>query len=79
MDTVEVTPTIWCYTIYDHPADYPDQFVVRAWLVAGGVVIAYHPVGFADSLDDARALIPLGRERIDRSDEDDPVIVESWL
>lgn len=76
---VEKPVSIWCYTIYDHPADYPDQFVVRAWAVSEGVVIAYAPVGFADTLEDARYLIPQGRTRIDRTQQDDPVIVESWL
>ena len=47
--------------------------------VSEGVVVAYAPVGFADTLEDARYLIPLGRTRIDRSPEDDPVIVESWI
>jgi len=71
--------TIWCYTIYERPSDYPDQFVVRAWFVERGAVTAYEPVGLADTLDDARALIPVGRERIPRVQSDDPVIVESWL
>ncbi len=70
---------IWAYTIYEHPADYPDKFVLRAWFVKGGEVTAYEPVGLADNLEDARALVPLGRERIPRTQVDDPVIVESWV
>ncbi|AWY06100.1 hypothetical protein SEA_FIREMAN_91 [Microbacterium phage Fireman] len=70
---------IWAYTIYDHPADYPDQFVIRAWFVENGAVTAYEPVALADTLEDARALIPQGRERVPRTQADDPVIVESWV
>lgn len=74
-----MTGSIWAYTIYERPADYPDKFVLRAWLVEKGSVTAYDPVGLADTLEGARALVPLGRERIPRVSSDDPVIVESWL
>jgi len=73
------SPRIWAYTIYERPSDYPEKFVLRAWFVKDGSVVAYEPVGLADSLEDARALVPNGRRRIGRMRDDDPVIVESWV
>ncbi|QSM01283.1 hypothetical protein QDA08_gp89 [Microbacterium phage NoodlelyBoi] len=70
---------IWAYTIYDHPSDYPEKFVLRAWLIKDGMVTAYEPVGLADTLEDARALVPNGRRPIARLQDDDPCIVESWI
>lgn len=69
---------IW--TIYDHPADYPQGFVVRPWRVGkGGTVPQGEDGAGVATLEAARSLIPQGLLRMDRDPNDDPCIVESWL
>jgi hypothetical protein len=65
---------IW--TVYRDPADYPSKYVVRKSLVPGGVT---NEMFVADSLAEARALVPPGLHRLPRQRDDDPVIVEVWL
>lgn len=70
------------YVIYKHPADYPDHYVVRAWRIETGREPLAGFVKLADTLEEARQLVPierLGLVRIERSPEDDPVIQETWL
>lgn len=68
------------WTIYDHPRDHPDHFVVRGWTAT-----AHHDpipdphVRLARSLDEARDLLPHGLYRLERQTNDDPCIVETWL
>ena len=65
------------WTVYDHPRDQPDKFVVRMFY---GEV--WTPIGFLfDTLDEARSWVQYngGCVRIPRSPDDDPVIVETWL
>jgi hypothetical protein len=63
------------YVIYDHPTDYPDKWVVRRWELD----VPKEVVGTADSLEEARALIPEGCTNLSRSTSDDPKIHEVWL
>jgi hypothetical protein len=69
---------IW--VVYDHPSDYPEQYVARQHIVSGD---GDRPTGSfvaTKVLDDIRELmIKLGLVCITRSDEDDPVILETWL
>ena len=67
------------FTIFDRPTDYPRHFVVRAFTIAVGGPVPNDRVQLADSLDEARALIPEGLACMTRSPEDDPVIVETWF
>lgn len=69
------------YTIYDSPADFPGiPFVVRAWVVGGGGQLAAsgEPL-FADTLERARSCVPPGMHRMERSPDDEPQIVETWI
>jgi hypothetical protein len=67
------------YTIYDHPRDYPEKFVVRRCVVMATGEIE-HLDGYAcDTLEQARALVPPGLFCQPRQTEDDPVIVETWF
>lgn len=66
------------WTIYDHPADYPGHFVVRCYLVETGRQTTY-TVMLADSLDEARSLVPADLYCTPRAPSDDPVIVETWF
>jgi hypothetical protein len=68
------------YCIYDHPADYPNAFVVRQWfMLPGGNVVPDKRFILADTLENARSCIPDGCICFERSENDDPKIVETWL
>jgi len=67
-------------TIYDHPSDHPEHYVVRFFHVtADGLVADPHAYLF-HTLEEARQ-IPAARGmfRFERAEADDPVIVESWM
>lgn len=77
------------WTIHDRPLDFPRFFVVRRcfcvpWqpgfpgLDASGVTHDVVP-RLANSLAEARALVPWGLYRQPRQEGDDPFIVESWF
>jgi hypothetical protein len=68
------------WVVYDHPADYPEHYVARQHIVgiSGREVTGRVMVSLA--LDSIRAALSnLGLVCVTRSDEDDPVIVETWL
>lgn len=71
---------IW--TIYDHPRDYPEHFVVRCWLSTSTGSYATNEVWLRPTLDEARWVIlgnSPGAYRLERAVADDPCIVETWL
>ena len=69
---------IW--TVYAGPADYPDHFVARKFLVGRhNQAIATQDMFVADSIDEVRALLPPGLVCFVRAPSDDLCIVESWL
>lgn len=68
------------YTIYDHPLDYPNDFVVRAWDVKkSGNLVLQNTVTRHETLEQARRRIPEGLSKVPRFLEDDPVIIEVWI
>jgi hypothetical protein len=71
------------FTIYDHPDDYKDYFVVRRWelyaTVPGPQLIIPGEHRFAKTLEEARALVPPGMVCIARAKSDDKFIVETWI
>lgn len=73
-----VNLTIW--TVFDHPADDPEVFVARAFKIAGPAPQPTQRVLRAHTLDEIRReLAGMGLVALQRSPEDDPTIVESWL
>jgi hypothetical protein len=64
------------WVIYDHPRDYPREFVARKWVgeAATPEVICAHSVGALRDIMRSRGL-----NRLARHDSDDEVIVETWL
>lgn len=67
------------YVIYQHPADHPGGWVVRAWeIVRGEEEPVQARAVFVDSLAQARDRVPEGSVNIGRFDDDDPVIYEVW-
>jgi hypothetical protein len=74
--------TLWIYTIYDRPRDYPDRVVVRPWVVVPGSLEAV-PLKICrtyETVEQAReACRRFGLYKLDRQPGDDPCIVETWL
>lgn len=70
------------WTIYDHPLDYPDFWVVRRFFGIndehGDPVFDVVP-RLAISLAEARSFVPLGRYRQPRVEGEDPFIAETWF
>lgn len=70
------------YVIYDHPRDYPDHFVLRAWDVAGSVPVPIPELQtrLAATLDEARGHLPPDwLVNIGRQPDDDVAILEVWI
>lgn len=72
------------WTVYDHPADHPNEFVARMWIVpAAGHNHEPVATGQTMSSSDLEWIRKFMRHRglacIARSPDDDPVIVETWL
>jgi hypothetical protein len=64
------------YAIYDHPFDYPDEFVCRVW---HGMTAELKLFARGKTLAEVRAKLPRGVHNLGRLPEDDPKIVESWI
>lgn len=76
-----MTTIMRMYAIYDHPADYPEHFVVRELRLAGTTQVFGGFALFKDLLS-ARLWMLVNEPDmvcLARSPEDDPVIVETWL
>ena len=68
------------WTIYDHPRDFPDFYVARLFKVDAEGTRATVEVVLSSSLDEIRrSMCLLGLTCLNRSPEDDPLIVEVWL
>lgn len=63
------------FVIYDHPRDYPGHFVVRRWSGAKPT----QDFAIADTLEKARAEVPMGLHRLPHQQGEDPAIVETWI
>jgi hypothetical protein len=74
-----IVDVLFIWTVYDHPADFPDHFVARKFALDK----ATDDFILADTLENLRAEIQK-RElytlfKINRACNDDPVIIESWI
>lgn len=68
------------YVIYKYPEDFPRSYVVRVWrMVYGNQFTPDDDYQLAENLNQARELIPEGMYQLDRSESDDPFIVEVWI
>lgn len=68
------------YVIYDHPADYPTGYVVRAWHIVSGrsEPVADAQAWYVPDVETARAIVPEGLVNIGRYSNDDDKILEVW-
>lgn len=60
--------------IYDSPSDFKGKFVGRLFI---GEATEFHVV--KDTLSEVRNAVPDSFFRMERSEQDDPVIVEVWI
>lgn len=71
------------YAIYFNPSDQPGKFVVRRHdIVEEGGQVGSLPAPeavCAETLGEARQHVPPGLVQLPRFNDDDPVIVETWL
>lgn len=72
-----MTEPLSIWTIYDHPADYPLDFVAREYHLDQ----ATNNVLQCPTLELLREimLVEFGLTCIPRSPDDDPTIIESWV
>lgn len=68
--------TLDIWTVYDHPSDWPQFYVARRFVMD-------HPtkdIIMCEALEPLRMELSLmGLTCLARSEQDDPVIVETWL
>lgn len=75
-----VSSIIQLYAITHKTSDYGDKFVVRIFDIGPGLYAPRRePFALEDTLEAARAKLPKGLQRLPRDQNDDPVIVESWV
>ena len=67
------------WTIYYDTKDYPELYVTREFKITAEGPIASEACALSSDLEHARKQVPEGCVRIERSLDDDPVIVESWI
>lgn len=67
---------IW--TIYKHPRDYPNKWVLRGHEVGSGTVKLRPNCIVSDSYDGIVRVLPPGLQLLPRSADDDPALFESW-
>ncbi|MBA1280438.1 hypothetical protein [Stutzerimonas stutzeri] len=73
-----MTDQLSMWTVYERPADHPQQYVARRWIA----IPKAEPTSeflVADDLESLRQKLPTGLVRMDRNPGDDPVIVETWI
>jgi len=70
-----MTEGLKIWTVYKRPLDFPNYYVVRCWI---GDQPTNH-VLLGRDLNDVRSLLPEGLFRMDRHEDDDPCIVETWF
>lgn len=67
-------------TIYEHPLDYPTKYVVREFILdTDGQLYARKACNLADTLEEARLLIPPGRVCFLEPNTKELPAVESWV
>lgn len=68
------------WVVYDHPKDYPRDYVARQFFAGANIILATDETITAGDLDTLRRVLESkGLVKIERAMSDDPVIVETWL
>lgn len=67
------------YAIYEHPEDYPEHYVVRAWHAVDGEPQPDRHCYLAKTLDEARTFVPPGFVLTQPAECDVPTLKEVWI
>lgn len=68
------------WVLCKHPSDYPDKFTARLHVLGPNGHAPTSEVLVADDLEELQqALDSKGLVRMERNENDDPVIVETWV
>jgi len=81
-DTSRAADALHMWTLYENPKDYPSMYVLREWVIAGGMPEPRPLKGIflSRNPDVLRAqMIDQGLTCLPRSEGDDPCIVECWI
>lgn len=72
---------LYIYTVYDHPSDIPEYFVVKRWLITNigevqdpDFILQHHDL---EALREV--LVKQGLVRLQRDLTDDPIIIENYI
>ena len=75
-----MTGKLEMWTVYDHPADFPDGYVARKFVVDGPEPKPTDVAMWSVDLEEVRDFLEnLGLTCLARSEGDEPQIVESWV
>lgn len=75
------------WVVCKNPRDYPGQYTARRSVITRGGIVKTSDLLLAFSLETVRQLVRsraeqmgyLRLDRLERQEEDDPVIVEAWI
>lgn len=72
---------LYIYTLFDHPADYPNEYVIRRFLIEAGKSTPEKELFFrSENLKACRVkMIEMGLYRMQADIQDDPVILETYI
>ena len=65
--------------IYEKPADYPDGYIARVWIVLQGVSIPTEWEERRDTYEEIQGIMPDFLQNIGRMPNDDPCVKEVWI
>jgi len=75
-----LSSSLYLWTIYDHPLDAPDSYVARLFKVKHGELTATEHILKSPVLETIRSSMrDLGLVCLERSEDDDEHIVETWI
>ena len=69
----------YLYVVYEHPRDYPEEYVIRLHCLCCGKTVPGALVRRRPHAGKRAARLPPGVENVGRFPGDDPVIKEVWL
>lgn len=67
------------FVIYDHPVDFPEEYVARLWVTLPEPIATTLHMCHAELSVLRDHMQSLGLVRLTRNQEDDPCIVETWM